>query len=302
MKENKSRNVIPVGIFFIVFLIMLILSTAISAAYFYFETKNRTEEIEKYTRNFSIPLAEAFANVAELSYHDKKHEKLKKLFREKIQANIITEAFFVLSDGKIVVHSDSGIEKELKGNIATDEFAYNIDLIMLPIWSKIDHAQFMDYHVYNGIKKLKINKEIIKIIKRYVYQKIDVSGWLVTRAVFVNGKPVGCISFIISKEKLYTFIIEYFDNTIRLIIILAGISFIISLLMSIIVFIRYRSIRKKKHPVVPKPIKDSRGNINDLNEIKLKEAIRIKSSPVKIKKVISAGKNLIKDAISVKDK
>ena len=46
----------------------------------------------------------------------------------------------------------SDIEKELKGNIATDEFAYNLDLILLPIWIKADNAQFLDYHIYNNEK------------------------------------------------------------------------------------------------------------------------------------------------------
>ena len=247
MSENKIKNVIPAGIFLIVFIILLLLSAAVSFSYFYFEAKNRTAEIETYTRSYSIPLAEAFANVAELSYKDKSLGKLKKLFREKIKASIIDEAFFVLSDGKIVVHSDQDIEKELKGNIATDEFAYNLDLIMLPIWTKVDHAQFMDYHIYNPAKKIPFNKEAVRLFKKYIYSKIDVSGWLVTRAVYVKGKSVGCVSFIISKERIYKLLLEHYDITIKLSVVLAALSFLISFIVSFIIFIRYRSINKIRY-------------------------------------------------------
>ena len=306
MSEKKIKNVIPIGIFLIVFLILLLLSAAVSISYFYFEAKNRITEIETYTRNYSIPLAEAFANVAELSYKDKSFTRLKRLFREKIKASIIDEAFFVLSDGKIVVHSDLDIEKELKGNIATDEFAYNLDLIMLPIWTKVDHAQFMDYHIYNPAKKIPFNKEAIKYFKKYIYEKIDVSGWLVTRAVNVRGKSIGCISFIISKERIYKFLLEHYDLTVKLSIVLAVLSFLISFFVSVIIFIRYRSLNKVRYykTNIDKydKIEPLEGNI--VIENKVKEAIKIKpnTNSVKIKEFMLSGKKMIKDAILIKDK
>jgi hypothetical protein len=317
MPENKIKNVIPVGIFFIVFLILLLLSAAISAAYFYFESKNRIDEIEKYTRSYSIPLAEAFANVAELSYKTKNFDKLKSLFREKISANIIDEGFFVLSDGKIVVHSDQGIEKELKGNIATDEFAYNLDMIMLPIWTRVDHAQFMDYHIYSENKKIPFTKDITRLLKKYIYSKADVSGWLITKSVEVNKKSIGCISFIISKDRIYKFLLEHFNITVKLSIILAILSFLISFTVSIIIFIRYRSINKIKY-LTAAEVKISKienaeenkpeetaaeiiNNIADTNEIKIKEAIKIKNEPAK-QDIALSGDDKIKDAILFKDK
>ncbi len=304
MKENKTRNVIPVGIFFIIFIFMLLLSSAIAVAYFYVEARSRISEIEKYTRNYSIPLAEAFANVAELCYKDKDLDKIKRLFRDKINANIIDEAFFVLSDGKIVVHSDKGIEEELKGNIATDEFAYNIDLIMLPIWTKTDQAQFMDYNIFGENKKIPFNRDIKKLIKKYIYSKIDVLGWLVTKAVSVNGNAVGCVSFIISKDRIYRFLSDHLNKTIMLSYILALVSLIISFLISIIVFIRYRSINKSK---LHKSDNYNIGNeitVNeqDSDEKKVKEAIKIKQDSGNIKEFDFTGKKIIKEAISVKDK
>ncbi len=324
MPENKIKNVIPVGIFSIIFLILILLSAAISGAYFYSESINRIEEIEKYTRSYSIPLAEAFANVAELSYKTGNFDKLKNLFREKINASIIDEAFFVLSDGRIVVHSDQGVEKELKGNIATDEFAYNLDMIMLPIWTKVDHAQFMDYHIYNENKKIPFKKDLLKLLKKYIYSKADVSGWLVTRAVNVNKKSIGCISFIISKERIYKFLLEHFNISVKLSIILAILSFLISFTVSIIIFIRYRNIKKIKNSEatednidMEKIIKENNAeeqepgkySIIDIgdnsglkNEIKIKEAIKIKNDTAKQQELALSGDDKIKDAILFKEK
>ncbi|MBN2400861.1 MAG: hypothetical protein JXN64_00530 [Spirochaetes bacterium] len=315
MSEKKIKNVVPVGIFLIDLFILLLLSAAISFAYFYFEARNRTAEIEKYTRSYSIPLIEAFANVAELSYKDNDLDKLKRLFREKIKANIIDEAFFVLSNGKIIVHSDSVIEKELKGNIATDEFAYNTDLIMLPIWTKVNHAQFMDYHIYNPNKKIPFKKDVIRLLKQYIYAKIDVSGWLVTRAVYVKGKSIGCVSFIISKDRIYKFLLEHYNICVKLAIVLAILSFIISFTVSVIIFIRYRSINKRKYLSMIKDNNSSKENtqeiikedisesiyVMDNNEIKIKEAIKIKNDTAKDELTLS-GKEKIKDAILFKEK
>jgi hypothetical protein len=306
MREKKIRNVIPIGIFLIVFIFLLLLSAAISSGYFYFEAKNRITEMENYTRNYSIPLAEAFANVAELSYKDKNLYKLNRLFREKIQASIIDEAFFVLSNGKIVVHSDQGIEKELKGNIATDEFAYNLDLIMLPIWTKVDHAQFMDYHIYSENKKIPFTKPVIKLLKQYIYSKTDVSGWLVTRAVYVNGKSIGCVSFIISKDRIYKFLLEHFNICVKISIFLAIISFLISFTVTIIIFIRYRSINKRKYfntieDNIDKKEINIENNIETNNENKLKEAIKIKNNTAKTEELTLPDQELIKDAILIKE-
>jgi hypothetical protein len=304
--EKKRRPVIPVGIFFTILFFMLLLSAVIAGSYFYIEAKNRITEIEKYTRNYSIPLAEAFANVAELCQKNNDLEKLKKLFRDKINANIIDEAFFVLSDGKIIVHSDKDIEKELKGNIATDEFAYNIDLIMLPIWTKTEYAQFMDYNIFGENTKIPFNKYVKKIIKKYIYQKIDVLGWLVTKAVYLNEKPAGCVTFIISKDRIYKFLIEHYNTTLLISFALAAFSLALSLLISIIVFFRYRNINRERKIELS-------GNINNINnwqqtnesnfdDRKIKEAIKIKQGSLNIKGLVSAGRKKIREAITVKDR
>ncbi len=299
MKDYRKRNIIPVGIFFLIFLFMLILSAAIVSGYSYFEVKNRITEIEENTRNYSIPLAEAFADLAELSYRDRNYSKLKKLFRDKINANIIHEAFFVLSDGRIIVHSDKKIEKELKGNIATDEFAYNIDLIMLPIWTKTRSVQMMDYHIYNYDINLPFNSEITKLFKKYIYSKIDVSGWLVTCGVYSKGRGVGCVSFIISKDRIYKFLLEHLNNIRKLSVILLVVSFAVSFLLSIVIFIRYRSLRLYGYSEIK--AEPSEPEFVDLSTKRhLKEAIKIKHVPSDIE--LQHDKRNIKDAVLISNK
>lgn len=301
----KKRKVVPVGIFFILLITFSLLSVAVLSGYFYIEAKSRIFEIEKTTREYTIPLAEASANLAELSYKNKNYLKLKELFREKIQAEIIDEAFFVLSDGTIIVHSDKNVEKELKGNIAADEFAYNIDLIMLPVWSKTHNVQFMDYHIYNNELKIPFRKEITQLLKKYIYNKVDVLGWLVTRAVFYKGKGIGCVSFLISKDRIYKFLLELFNNIINLSIIFAVISFSLSLIISIIIFFRYRSLSKIEPEIYIK--KEIKGKVTPIyskngfsKDKRLKEAIKIKSGT--IRRMNRADKNIIKDAIAVPGK
>ncbi len=302
MKKNKPRKLISIWISFLVFLFMLIIAFAISACYFYFEAKKGIAEIETNTRNYSTTLVEAFANMAEMAYGSKDFKKLKTIFREKIQASLIDEAFFVLTDGTIIVHSDKEKEKELMGNIASDEFAYNIDLIMLPVWTKTGHAQFLDYYIYGNEKKIPFNKEIIKYIKKYIYAKIDVHGWLVTRAVFNKNAGVGCVSFIISKEKIYSFLREHFEKSYRLFLLLAALIAVFQIILMIIIA-RYRSIKYKQVQTgIIEMIKSE--NLPDKppggdHKKRLKEPIRVKDDAGQ--KPASDNRK-IKDAILINNK
>jgi uncharacterized membrane protein affecting hemolysin expression len=88
------------------------------------------------TREYSTAVAEALADVAEMSYRLKDYSKLQDLFREKLNENLIDEAFFVLADGRLIAHSNSETAKNLGGYLAADEFTYNMDLILGPVLRK----------------------------------------------------------------------------------------------------------------------------------------------------------------------
>ena len=243
MSRSNKKKIYPIGIFLIQLIILLLLSISISFFYFYLTTKKELDDIVKNTQNYSISLAEAFARVAELSYPSRKYHKLRSLFQDKIQENIIDEAFFVLSDGRIIVHSKKEIAKKLRGNIANDEFAYNIDLILLPLRKREREAQFIDYNIFNT--KIPFDRRQRHLIKRYLYGKIDITGWLVTRAVFVKKKPVGTVNFIISKHRMYDSIFLRVEESAKLLILLSIISLAVSLFIALIILMRYRAIARR---------------------------------------------------------
>jgi hypothetical protein len=233
----------PVGIFFLLFIVECFISTAACTAYFLYAGRSRIEEMESYTRSYSISIADAFSNVAEIGYRTKKKSYIKSLFREKIGENIIDEAFFVLKNGKIIAHTSREKAKDLRWNIASDEFSYNLDLILKPVTSKSREVMFTDYNVISLPVSFERHERML--LKRFLYPKIDVTGWLVSKAVFVKKKPVGTVGFIIGKGRIYSFLKAHMYDSIRFLIASLAISFFISLVVSLVVLARYRGIQKK---------------------------------------------------------
>ena len=224
------------------FIIQLTLSLGGTALYFYQTGLTRIKDIENYNKSYSITLAEAFADVAELSYGKKNYKKLKKLFREKIQDTTIDEAFFVLKNGKIIVHSDKEVEKSLRGNIANDEFSYNIDLILWPVKKKSKEVMFTPYNIMG--KRPPFTREQRMYIKKYYYKEIETLGWLVTRAVYYRNKPIGTVNFLIYNDKINQFLEKHASQAMFTFFCAVAGSFVLSLIISLIVLIRYRSIQK----------------------------------------------------------
>jgi hypothetical protein len=70
-------------------------------------------------------MLEATGDVAALCQRTMAVRQHQKSLREKLKENTVNQAFFVLNDGKIIVHSKKEIQDELEGNIANDEFSYN---------------------------------------------------------------------------------------------------------------------------------------------------------------------------------
>ncbi len=200
-KATKSRSgkIFPVGIFFMLLFIESILAAGASAAYFFYAGKSGVAAIESYTRSYSLPLAEAFGAMTEMCYRSKNYARLRALFREKIEQKMIGEAFVVLKDGRLIAHSSPEMEKSLKGNLAGDEFAYNLDLLLQPVRRKSREVLFTDYNITS--KSVPYERDMRAALKKYFYAGVDTTGWLVSRAVYgKKKKPIGAVCFIISKE------------------------------------------------------------------------------------------------------
>lgn len=233
----------PIGIFLMLLIIESAIAIAGTTGYFYYSTRKQLDAVVSYTRNYSETLGEAFTELAEVSYQARNFTPLKTLFREKIRENTINEAFFVLKDGTIVAHSSADIEKNLEGNIANDEFAYNLDMILMPVRGKVRELQFNNYN-YMAVK-MPFNRQQRDLIQKYLYKDVKSKGWLVTRAVFKRGEPVGSVNFLISKERIYETITHNFREAQDVMAKGVAGAFLVSLMVSIIIFIRYRSIQSQ---------------------------------------------------------
>ncbi len=246
-RQNRGlkKKKFPVGIFLMLFIIESAIAIAAVGLYFRHTGKKQIEKIEKYTRNYSMTMIDAFSDVAKLSYRARNYSVLKTLFRQEIREDTIDEAFFVLNDGSLVVHSSRDVEKELKGNIATDEFAYNIDLILRPARKKLSIVQFTSYNVMN--KKVPFRKDVREILEKYLYDEINMLGWLVSKAVYYRKRPVGTVNFIIYKDRIYDFIRSHMKEAFKFYKIAQVIAFIVSFVVSLIVLVRYRSIQEKTY-------------------------------------------------------
>jgi len=242
-KRKLKKKGFPAGIFLILFITESIAASGGILFYFYITAKKRIDEVETYTKNYSMTLADAFANVAELSYKSRDYRDLKQLFHEKIRENTIDEAFFALSNGTLVAHSIKEIEETLQGNIANDEFAYNLDLILKPVKEKSKEIQFVDYNIIGN--QVPFTRSERTLIKKYLYKNINRLGWLISRAVFVRGKPVGTVNFIISRDRIYSIIKYYVTEARDKLPYAAGGAFFLSFIVSFIVFVRYRSIQRR---------------------------------------------------------
>ena len=236
--KTGTKSSFPAGIFFLLFLIQIFASASGISYYFYNKTGKDLAEIENYTLNYSKTLAEAFADVAEFSYKNRNYSSLKSLFREKIEENTIDEAFFILKDGTLIAHSNTTIEKKLKGNIANDEMAYNLDLILQPVNKNSRELFFSNYNIID--KKIPFNRSLRELIKKHLYSDINSSGWIFTRGVFHRGKPAGTVNFIVSKERIYTAIFSAADDMKKVFLIALALSMGISFVVSILIMARFR--------------------------------------------------------------
>jgi hypothetical protein len=286
-KTTIKKLIFPLGIFILIFLAESIIGIAGVMAYSYFSGKKNIRDIETYTVNYSKTMAEAFARVAEFSFTSKTYSSLNTLFHEKIEENTIDEAFFVLADGKLIVHSNTTIEKELDGNIAVDEMAYNLDMILKPVQTRSTDLILNNYNIVD--KKIPFRKQDRNLLKKYIYRDIDSTGWLFTRGVFVKGNPVGSVNFIISKDRIYSSIQGSIKQARYYSMIVLAVSIILSFFISLIVLVRYRSIQKNAidslasplsepgekiqagEPVIQKPIEDELETLPEGSDITVRE-------------------------------
>ena len=228
------------GIFIVIFIILSILSICLSGGYFYLDGKRVIEDAAANTPRYSLPLADAYSDIAENCYYKNDYSKLKILFGSNILKKNVEEAFFVLADGGIIAHSDSGAAEKLKGNLSNDKKAYNIEQILLPLKSKSADAQFINYNIHN--KKIPFSMDYLKILSKYFKNKLEFNGWLVSKAVIIKDNGIGCVCLIIGKDRLYKSIEQIFKDAVYLLFVLFSICFLTAFTTAMLVYTRYRNM------------------------------------------------------------
>ncbi len=241
MGTKKKKQGFPLGIFFLMLFLLFLVSAAASAGYFYWTVSTRIVEIEENVKKYSTAIVEAFGNVAGINFPMNNYAELKKLFLVRLTDADNEEAFFILADGRIVAHSSSDAEQKVEGNVANDEFRYNIEQLLQPVNQNAREAQFYDYNIQD--QKIPFDRRERMVIKDYLYPEISSPGWLATRAVFVWDKPVGTVNLIISKQPIYALIFSQLEESAYIAAGLGVVSLIISLFVALIVYFRYRSTR-----------------------------------------------------------
>lgn len=239
--KKPVKMIFPAGIFFLLFIVESLIAAGMSLAYFYYIGRSSIATIERNTRSYAMPVAEAFGTMAEMCYRTKKFDRLRYLFQEKIEQRVIREAFFVLRDGRVIAHSDPAMMDRLKGNLAGDELAYNMDLILFPLMRRSTQVFFTDYNIVT--KRAPFERRYRMLLKRYFYPNIDSTGWLASRAVYGRKKPVGAVCFIIGKERIYAFLAAHVERSVGILLVSLSAAFAVSLLVTLVVMVRYRSIQ-----------------------------------------------------------
>ncbi len=242
MKNTKHIH-FPFIFVILLFLLIVIIASSGAVFYKYRQLISDINEFSTQVKNVSKTLITTYADAAELSYATKSTQQLLSLIKESRNIKGIHEVFFVLDNGSIVAHSDMGKVSQLKGNIANDEFYYNIDIILYPHAKQSQELFVFDYFVPDV--PLPFNKIIRKYIQQYIYKDINTNSWLVTKAVYHKDKSIGTVNCIIIKTPIYDMMNSYYKELLFIIMIICGVSLIFSLCTGIIIFSKQKNVLRQ---------------------------------------------------------
>jgi len=240
--NTVKRIIFPFGIFFLLLILLEGILLSAVGGYFYISLKQDIYRAEYTARAYLSPLLEACARCAAIGEDKKVIANLAPLFADYRAKGMVSRAFFVKENGEILIHSDPAEIDQLKNNIASDEFSYNLDQIFSPLKTNSPEPFFIDYNIIDS--QIPFNKKEITYIKKYLYKDADRNGWLISRAVFRNEQPYGVVAFIIDKDPIYQAIKSRINDAVIWTKRAVPFGFLASLILAIIVYIRYAGIAK----------------------------------------------------------
>lgn len=254
MQKDKQVQ-FPYVFVIIMFLLLAIMASPAAMFYKYRQLASDIDDFTVQVKNISKTLITTYAESAELAYATRSHAQLLSLIQESKNIKGIKEVFFVLDNGTIIAHSDKEKEHQLKGNIANDEFYYNIDMILYPHAKQSRELFIFDYFVPD--LPLPFNTIVRKYIQQFLYKDINTNSWLVTKAVYYKGKSIGTINCIIVKTPVYDMMASYYKEMLYMLIMICGAALLLSLCTGIILFIKQnkllRQVKEFSAPLHAKP-------------------------------------------------
>jgi hypothetical protein len=242
MEKNK-RILFPFGFFSAALVIFETITCAAAALVFILLAKQDIRSVENDARSYIAPLVDLCAANASMGTDTEITKSLTPLFTEYQQKGFVYRAFFVKENGAILAHSNSYENEMLRHNIARDEFTYNLDQIFLPLKNNETNSYFSDYFIPEI--KSPFRKKEITYIKKYLYPEIDKNGWLVSKAVFRDGKPFGVAAFILEKSEISRLILLRYEQFLFWVKRGAATAAAVSLFLSFLMLFRYSSLVKR---------------------------------------------------------
>ncbi|MGQ9844069.1 MAG: hypothetical protein ACUVRK_10950 [Spirochaetota bacterium] len=253
----------------ILFLLLAIMASSAAILYKYRQLATDVDEFTIQVKNISKTLITTYAEAAELAYATRSTGQLLSLIQGSKNVKGIKEVFFVLDNGTIIAHSDKEKANELKGNIANDEFYYNIDMILYPHTKQSMELFIFDYFVPDV--PLPFTTLIRRYIQQFLYKDINTNSWLVTKAVYSKGKSLGTINCIIIKTPIYDMIKSYHKELVYMLMIICAAALVFSLFMGIILFIKQKRLLREVK-ALNAPLREEPKKIRSI----IKEAIPVK--------------------------
>lgn len=267
MQKDKPVQ-FPYIFVIILFLLLAVMASSAAILYKYRQLASDIDEFTIQVKNISKTLIATYADAAELAYATRSIGQLLSLIQESKNIKGIKEVFFVLDNGTIIAHSDKEKANELKGNIANDEFYYNIDMILYPHAKQSIELFIFDYFVPD--LPLPFNTMARKFIQQFLYKDINTNSWLVTKAVYAKGKSIGTINCIIVKTPIYDMMMSYYKELVYVLIIICGAALVFSVCTGIILFIKQKRLLRE--------VKEFSAPLHGKQQIRsiIKEAIPVK--------------------------
>lgn len=239
-----KKVIFPFGILILLLIVFSMVTAGGICLYTYNSVVSSIRKAETDVKAYVSPLLEACVQIVNSADDKKSRNALTPLFSDYRKSGIVTKAFYVKDDGTIIAHSDSSEATVLNNNIAMDEFTYNIDQIFYPVKQNLKEIYLTDYYLID--RTVPFNKKQIGYLKKYFDKNIDRNGWLICKAVYdAKGNGYGAVGFIVNKSEIYETIQNKFFEGIFLLKVTTAGSFVLSLIITLIIYIRYRMIASR---------------------------------------------------------